>query len=501
MKIVSFILVVWLFFSLNTSVWPNQVEETANIRQPVYAGLFYDDNADRLASRIEVYLQAVSQLPRLPQDPELIIVPHAGYIYSGQTAAYAYALIKGRRYETVVIIGPSHQYGFHGCSIWPKGGFKTPLGIMPVDEEMSANLIKATGFDFIPEAQAKEHSLEVQIPFLQKVLPGVRIVPVVMGYPTRKVIERLADGLATVLASKKALVIISTDMSHYLSQAEAQKTDQETINLITGLKVESLLRKVISGENVLCGGAGVCAGLLYLQKLGEPKVEILRYADSTEGGGPKNQVVGYMAAAVYLKERKPIKGEMVSSALKKSEPEEFTLTQEEKKELLNLAKQAVELYVREGKVINYHSDNPRFWEEKGAFVTIKKRGQLRGCIGFIEPVLPLYLTIIRCALLAATEDPRFSPVEEKELKSLEYEISVLTPPRRIDNPREVVVGRHGLIISMEGKRGVLLPQVPVEEGWDRETFLEQVCLKAGLPPNAWRSAKAELYVFEALVFH
>lgn len=501
MKIVSSILIIFSFLSFPYSIWANQEASLENIRPPVYAGLFYEENAHRLASRIEVYLQAVKNLPQLGGDPDLIIVPHAGYIYSGQTAAYAYALVKGKRYETVVIIGPSHQYGFNGCSIWPKGGFKTPLGILPVDEETASSLIKATGFDFIPEAHSKEHSLEVQIPFLQKVLPEAKIVPVVVGYPTRKVIERLADGLATVLRSKKALVVISTDMSHYLSQAEANKIDQETLNLIAELKVESLLRKVISGENILCGGAGVCAGLFYLQKLGEPKVEILRYADSTEGGGPKNQVVGYMAAAAYLKERKKIKEEMVGPALKKSESGEFVLSQEEKKELLNLAKQAVELYVREGKIINYHSDNPRFWEEKGVFVTIKKRGQLRGCIGFIEPVLPLYIAIIRCALLAATEDPRFSPVEEKELKSLEYEISVLTPPRKIDNPREIVVGRHGLIISMEGKKGVLLPQVPIEEGWDRETFLEQVCLKAGLPPNAWRSAKAELYVFEALVFH
>jgi AmmeMemoRadiSam system protein B/AmmeMemoRadiSam system protein A len=492
------IFLLLIFFIISS--WPEQAQSQENIRPPVYAGLFYDDNPDRLATRIEIYLQAVTPLPAVSRDPDLIIVPHAGYVYSGQTAAYAYALLKGRKYETVVIIGPSHQYGFSGASIWPKGGFKTPLGIMPVDEETSSSLMKATGFDFIPEAHEKEHSIEVQIPFLQKVLPQARIVPVVMGYPTRKVIERLAEGLARVLASRKALVVISTDMSHYLSQDEARKKDKETIDLIANLKIEELLRQVIAGENVLCGGGGVCAGLLYLQKIGVPVVEILRYADSTEGGGPKNQVVGYLAAAVYLKERKPLKDSSEPTS-KKEEPEAFTLTPEEKKELLHLARQAVELYVREGKVINYHTDNPRFWEEKGAFVTIKKRGQLRGCIGFIEPVLPLYLTIIRCAILAATEDPRFSPVEEKELKSLEYEISVLTPPRKIENPREVVVGRHGLIISMEGKKGVLLPQVAVEEGWDRETFLEQVCLKAGLPPSAWRSSKAELYVFEALVFH
>jgi len=477
------------------------------IRQPVYAGQFYEANADRLSSRMEVFLQAVEKLPTIARDPAVIIVPHAGYVYSGQTAAYAYALVKGRAYETVVVIGPSHHYGFNSCSIWPRGGFATPLGVMPVDEETCSRLMKATGFEFIPEAHSQEHSVEVQVPFLQKVLPQAKLVPIVMGFPTRRLIERLADGLLAALTSKKALVVISTDMSHYLPQAEAKAVDQKTMSLISTLKVEPLLRQVISGENVLCGGGGVCASLVYLQKLGEPRLQVLRYADSTEGGGPKNQVVGYMAAVGYIiseAKPEPKKTNRSSSTSTSGQTETemaFSLSREEKQELLSLAKQVVELYVREGKILNYHTENPRFWEEKGAFVTLKKRGQLRGCIGYIEPVLPLYLTIIRCAILAASEDPRFSPVETKELNSLEYEISVLTTPRKISNPREVVVGRHGLIISLGGRKGVLLPQVPVEEGWDRETFLEQVCLKAGLPPTAWRRAEAELFVFEAVVFH
>ncbi len=479
---------------------------TEEIRKPVYAGQFYDGNPDRLSSRIDVYLNAVPKLPELPRDPEVIIVPHAGYVYSGQTAAYAYALLKNRAYETVVLIGPSHQVGFNGCSIWPRGGFETPLGIMPVDEVVSARLMKATGFDFIPEAQAKEHSVEVQVPFLQKTQPAAKIVPVVTGFPNRRTIERLAEGLVTALSGKKALVVVSTDMSHYLPRDEAKTVDQATINLISGFKTEALLRQVVAGENILCGGAGVVAALLYLQKRGEPRVEILHYADSSEAGGPVDQVVGYFAAAGYLLSEKKSESRekaltVSSSPSQASSEESFSLSTEEKKELLKLARQAVELYVKEGKVLNYHPENDRFWEEKGAFVTLKKGGELRGCIGYIEPVLPLYLAVIRCAILAATEDPRFSPVEPKELNSLEYEISVLTTPRRVSNPREVVVGRHGLIISMKGKKGVLLPQVPVEEGWDRDTFLEQVCLKAGLPPGAWRSPDAELYVFEAIVFH
>lgn len=501
-----FIFLFLLCFFLFFSSFGESFLVAEEIRKPVYAGQFYEANPDRLSSRIDVYLNAVAKLPELPRDPEVIIVPHAGYIYSGQTAAYAYALLKNRAYETVVIIGPSHQVGFNGCSIWPRGGFETPLGVVPVDEAVCSLLMKATGFGFLPEAQAKEHSVEVQVPFLQKTQPAAKIVPVVTGFANRRTIERLAEGLLASLSGKKALVVVSTDMSHYLPRDEAKAVDQATINLVSGLKTEALLRQVVAGENILCGGAGVVAALLYLQKRGEPRVEILHYADSSEAGGPVNQVVGYFAAAGYLISEKVAKAQEktlagTASQVGAASEEAFSLSPQEKKELLQLAKQAVELYVREGRVLSYHPENDRLWEEKGAFVTLKKRGQLRGCIGYIEPVLPLYLAVIRCAILAATEDPRFPSVEPKELNSLEYEISVLTNPQRITNPREVVVGRHGLIISLGGKKGVLLPQVPVEEGWDRDTFLEQVCLKAGLPPNAWRSTEAELFVFEAIVFH
>ncbi len=144
--------------------------------------------------------------------------------------------------------------------------------------------------------------------------------------------------------------------------------------------------------------------------------------------------------------------------------------------------------------------DPNLLAERGAFVTLKKGGELRGCIGFIEPVASLCETVIQTAVYAATEDPRFTPVTAEELKELEYEISVLTPLKKIDNPQSVQVGKHGLVIAMGRNRGILLPQVPVENNWDREMFLDQACLKAGLPPDAWKKG-AEISVFEAIVFH
>jgi AmmeMemoRadiSam system protein B/AmmeMemoRadiSam system protein A len=475
------------------------------IRRPVWADQFYEADKNLLSIHIRELLSAAKPEAAPRSEIRALIVPHAGYVYSGKTAASAYRLVEGADFETVVIIGPSHRYGFTGCSIYPEGGFETPLGVAPVDAQITGALMRATGFDFIPEAHAEEHSVEVQVPFVQTVLPKAKIIPIVMGFPTSRTARTLADALAQVLKGKKALVIASTDMSHFLSQKEANALDAKTIELVRSLDAGGLLRKVDRGENILCGGGGVGAVLMYSKKAGPTVVTVLKYSDSTEGGGPADSVVGYFAAAVSSRPESSA-GSKLEALLSVGLPaigppqEEFRLSAEERKELLRLARQAVEMYVRGRKTISYETRNPNFLAPRGAFVTLNKRGSLRGCIGYIEPVAPLAQTVLQCAIYAATEDPRFQAVAPNELASLEYEISVLTPLKKIENPRLVQVGRHGLVIAQGGQRGVLLPQVPVENNWDREEFLAQACIKAGLPPNAWRTG-AEIYTFEAIVFH
>ena len=477
------------------------------VRRPVWAGQFYDADKALLSAHIGELLSGAKTEAAPSGTIRAIIVPHAGYGYSGKTAAAAYRLIQGSDVETVVIIGPSHYYGFAGCSIYPEGSFETPLGVAEVDAAAARAVSKASGFGFIAEAQAKEHSVEVQVPFVQTVLPKAKIVPIVMGFPTSSTARTLADALASALKGKKALVIASTDMSHYLTQKEANALDKKTIELVQSLNAGALLRKIDRGENILCGGGAVGAALLYAEKAGPAKVAVLRYSDSSEGGGPEDQVVGYFSAAVVSNSQNPAGsplGARLAAALPmavSSQPkEEFTLSAEEKKELLRLARQAVETFVRSQKVITYETANPNFLSARGAFVTLNRRGSLRGCIGYIEPVAPLAQTVLRCAIYAATEDPRFESVAPNELASLEYEISVLTPLQKIENPRLVQVGKHGLVIARGSQRGVLLPQVPVENHWDREEFLAQACVKAALPPDAWRKG-AEIYTFEAIVFH
>jgi len=458
--------------------------EAQGVRKAMYAGAFYDGDKAALAARIDGYLGAVGELPAVPGEVRALICPHAGYVYSGATAAYAYKLVQGRPYETVIIIGTSHQYALDGASIYLKGAFETPLGVIPVDEELASTIAKASGFSYVAEAHAKEHSVEVQLPFIQKVLPAAKIVPIVLGYPTRRNVYSLAEGIAKACGEKKVLIVASTDLSHYLPKAEANALDAKTIALVKNISADTLMTKCASGENIMCGGGGVAATLIALKKAGQPQVAVLHYSDSSAASGDEGHVVGYLAAAVTV-------GQPAA---------EFSLTLEEKGELLQLARQAVQTYVAEKRVVARETENMNLLSDRGAFVTLKKGGELRGCIGFIEPVASLWETIIHTAIYAASEDPRFPPITPEEVKDLEYEISVLTPLKKIDNPRAVQVGKHGLVIAMGQNRGILLPQVPVENNWDRETFLCQACVKAGLPADAWKKG-AEISVFEAIVFH
>jgi AmmeMemoRadiSam system protein A len=255
-----------------------------------------------------------------------------------------------------------------------------------------------------------------------------------------------------------------------------------TVSLIREFKTDEIIRKCERRENFMCGGGPVATTLLFAKNKAE--VEILQYADSSEVSRDESSVVGYLAAALVAK---PVSKKLHLSA-------------QEKKELLKLAYSTVNLYIKDNKLPDYRSNSSTLSQNYGAFVTLTKHGQLRGCIGFIEPILPLHQAVMQASVYAACQDSRFLPITQDELDDLKVEISVLTPLRKIDDPKRVTVGKHGLVIAMDGKRGLLLPQVAVENNWTRETFLEQTCLKAGLPKNAWQSG-AEIFVFEAIVFH
>ncbi|MFC2163673.1 AmmeMemoRadiSam system protein B [Acidobacteriota bacterium] len=463
---------------LCTSTWAQ------GIRKPVCAGSWYDSRKEVLSQQLAQFLDQAKGQSAPQKGIVALIAPHAGYSYSGPVAAHAYRLVQGQDYDTVIIIGTAHRYAFSGCSIYPRGGYETPLGVAEVDEGLAAEIAKSTGFKYHAKAHSEEHSVEMQVPFIQKVLPKAKIVPIIMGRPSKKTISALAKAFSDSFGDRKVLIVASTDLSHFFSKQKANRVDSETTSLIQNLDTDEIIKKVARNENIMCGGGPVSAVLLCAKNLGNARAEILKYLDSSQAGGPESRVVGYVAAAVYA-----------------DRPElSFSLNAEEKKELLHIAKSALEMYILENQVFNAFTDNPNLISNKGAFVTLKKKGRLRGCIGYIEPVLPLNKVIVQAAILAASRDVRFKPVQPSELKDIEVEISVLTPLRKINNPKEVKVGKHGLIIAKGDRNGLLLPQVPVENRWSRRTFLEQTCVKAGLPRDAWRSG-ADIYVFEAIVFH
>jgi len=453
-----------------------------DVRKAQLAGSWYPKEPEALSRLLDHFLKNTQNQPMPSGDILAIIAPHAGYAYSGQVAAYAYKLIQNKKYETAVILSPSHRLRFDGCSIYPGTGYETPLGIAEVDTFLAAEIGKATGFGYIAQAHQAEHAVEIHVPFVQRVLPQAKIVPIVMGITKKTTILRLVEGLKTALAGKKVIIIASTDLSHFLEKKEANETDKNTISLIRDFKTNELIHKCERGENLMCGGGPVVAALLYGKD--KANVEILHYADSSKVSQDESSVVGYLAAALIATSTK----------------QEFHLSEQDKKELLQLAYSTVDLYVRENKVPEFKPKSANLLRKCGAFVTLNKQGKLRGCIGFIEPVLPLHQAVMQASIYAACRDARFLPVSRDELDDLDVEISVLTPLRKIVNPNLVTPGKHGLVIAKEGKRGLLLPQVAIEHNWTRETFLERTCLKAGLPKNAWRTG-ADIFVFEAIVFH
>ena len=268
------------------------------VRKSICAGSWYDNKPDVLSRQLDRYLlQAESTAPT--EGVVGLIAPHAGYVYSGPVAAHAYRLVHGQDFETVIIIGISHRYGFRGCSIYPEGGYETPFGVAAIDTALASKLSKESGFKFIPKAHKEEHSVEMQVPFVQKVLPGAKIVPIVMGAPTEKTISSLASAFEKTLHGQKVLIVASTDLSHFLSKEKANAVDADTLSLIKSMDTDSIIKKMGQRENIMCGGGPVAAVLLYAKKMENPDVKILKYADSSQAGGDESQVVGYAAAAVY----------------------------------------------------------------------------------------------------------------------------------------------------------------------------------------------------------
>lgn len=468
------------------------------IRNPAVAGAFYPASPNEIKKMIsEFFSKAI--VPEENKKLLGLVVPHAGYIYSGGVAAYSYKTIKNPdEIETIILLGPSHRVPFKGISVFPGGIYRTPLGDLEIDESAAEELGGANpNIAYIETTHAVEHSLEVQLPFIQMIFKNVKIVPVIFGAPDKEAEERFIDKAVEISKNKKVLFIASSDFSHYYDYETARKMDYSGINSILTMSYNELMNKDSKKEAELCGIYPVLTLIKIMNKIGGTSTKLLHYANSGDVTGDKSQVVGYAAIAFYESGAPSSKKEAKNKEKNKAEVE---LNSEEKKKLLEIAKDTINEYVKNKKRLKLENiTNPKLSMKSGAFVTIKEHGDLRGCIGNFVSDKPLYETIIDMAISAASQDPRFPPVTKGELDKLELEISVLTPLRKISDINEIEVGKHGIYIVKGFSRGVLLPQVATEYGWDRKTFLEQTCRKAGLPKDAWEKG-AEIYIFSAQVF-
>lgn len=478
--------------------WPVQAQQAqdgsrpgpwaleAKPRTAQVAGQFYPDDPTELRDLITYFLARQPERA-FTQKPRLLIVPHAGYEYSGLVAANGYRHLQGHPYDGVVIVAFTHRLPFAGVSVDTREAYETPLGLLPVDAEAVAILQTFPGIGHVEEAhETNEHSLEVQLPFLQVALGRVRIVPILMGTARLEDAQRLATALAALATLKDYLFLFSTDLSHYHTFEEAEARDERTVNAILGETPQAAHRLFAQGELEACGVGPIVTSLLLAAKLGYPKRQLLYYANSGDTTGERKSVVGYAAIGMFERPVPPASGRVSAQAGQ-------ALVQAARRSLQRTIGKRSEL--PEIPLSPY----PELAQTQGVFVTLRKEGRLRGCVGRLQTPDPLASSVPLVALDAALHDGRFAPVTADELPVLHVEVSVLTPPEKIADARDIVPGRDGVILDFQGHSGVFLPQVWDESGWMREEFLRELASqKAGLPPDAWR--QATLYTFQAQVF-
>ncbi len=466
-----------------------------DVKYPNVAGAFYPQDKRELSQMIDGFLNNANPEP-VNADITALISPHAGYTFSGQVAAFGYKLLKNKPYKTVVVIGPSHYYAFSGVSVYPEGVFKTPLGDLEIDSDFAKELLyKDNDIKFDAGAFEKEHSVEVQLPFLQKVLSGFKIVPVVMGDCSFLTCQKLAVFLKQAIGSRKdVLVVASTDMYHGYDYQQAEMVDKKTLSYLKNMDAQGLYYGLRDGKLQLCGGFPVVAALFLSKDMGYSNLEVLKYTTSANVTNKKIKgiwTVGYLSSVISG----IVPLEMNNGG------ESKMLSQAQRQRLIKIARDSIRVYLETGKKLAVSETDPLLQKEMGAFVTLNEHGQLRGCIGNLIGTQPLYLTIRDMAVEAAVKDPRFEPVGQNELKNIEIEISVLSPMEKIDSADKIQLGKHGVLVKKGFRSGVFLPQVATETGWPKEEFLSNLCAhKAGLAADAWKDKSTEIYIFTAEVF-
>jgi len=442
-----------------TQFQDDQLKGDMMMRNPVVAGQFYPGTPDQLRSMIEGMVDKKA----VKEEVIGLLSPHAGYPYSGPVAGATISRIKFK--DTFIIMGPNHTGSGKPLSIMTEGTWKTPLGEVEIDAELGKQILAASGYlqeDNV--AHQNEHSIEVQLPFLQYFKPDIKLVPIVLAYAGGAVYKEIGRGLAKAIKelNKEVVIIASSDMTHYESQESARRKDTQAIEAMLDLNEDELLKRVQELDISMCGYAPAVSLISAARELGATGAELVRYQTSGDTTGDYSAVVGY--AGVIITGMSP---------------------------LVRLAREAVETYVKEGKPPEPKELTPEMRERAGVFVSIHKFDELRGCIGTFEPVMEnVAEETITNAISSATRDPRFPPITPKEFKDLTYSVDVLTHPEPIESQEQLDPKKYGVIVEAGFRRGLLLPDL---EGVDSIDYQIDICRqKADIAPDE----PIKLYRFE-----
>ncbi len=486
---ILFIVFIFLYPSISKKLAANEEKITRKIKRPAVADRFYPASKEVLSSMIDDYFQRVETTP--VENIRGLVSPHAGYIYSGPVAAYGYSLLQGKTFDTVIVMGPSHHVRFKGASIPDATHIETPLGLVEVSPK-TRELLKEKYFGCTPEAHTAEHSVEVQIPFLQEALKDFKIIPIVTGDVDP---EKLADILMKYV-DDKTLIVASSDLSHNLPYDEATKIDKFYVRSIINLNPS--LFNFFNPMLRPCGRTPISVLVAIAEKKGW-SAKALDYRNSGDITGEKStRIVGYTSIVFY----KSKAGEEVA----KTAYQPITLKEEEQKFLLKLARESIE-NILQGKEpeINTEELSENLRTISGVFVTLTKNGKLRGCIGDLLPLEELYKGVMQNAVRAAVRDRRFLPVKLEEMEDIDIEISILSMPRKLKfkSPQELLEeltpNKDGVILIVGERSATYLPQV-WEKIPDKEEFLSRLSVKAGLRSDSWKRGDAKIFTYQAQAF-
>lgn len=486
--------------------------EDSDMRTPNIAGTWYPDSAEAI---LKLFADLPSPSAASPR-AAAIIVPHAGYVYSGRIAAMAFASLPPDGYDRVILLAPSHHCAMpRAFSPEPAGDVATPFGAVRFSAALHDRLAALPGARFVPEAHPVEHAIDIELPLVKHFLPHCDVGALLVGQwnpdapADAQLLAAFADAFRRLL-DPRTLVVVSSDFTHYGRDFGYLPFPPEEAPRRLPALDKDMFRALADNDNArwsaalhrtgatICGAS--CLHLLLSALPASARFERLAYATSADATDDWTHVVGYTAAAVYADWREPAK----PIAQPPVDEPAATLSEATGRALLRIARDAIHAAVL-GRPLPVSADGvsdsvrQELRRPCGAFVTLHEHGDLRGCIGLIESDDPLEDVVREMAVCAALRDPRFDPVRPEELPLLELEISVLTPPEPIPGPEDIVAGRDGVILTKYGHRAVFLPQVATEQGWDVPTLLSHLSLKAGLPPDAWRRG-ARLETFRAQIF-